>query len=120
MADIRGLLDQARALGEAIAKHPHIQVFLAAQDNARKDGEAQQLLEAYKKQAEHIRLLEAQRKPVEPADKRKLADYEQKLASNPALKELMRAQADYVALMNQINRAMEGPLAAGPDSTETS
>ena len=69
------------------------------------------MLKAYTEQARHIHTLEVEQKPIEVADKHKLAEYEQKMASNAALKEFMRAQADYVALMNQVNQAMEAPLA---------
>jgi cell fate (sporulation/competence/biofilm development) regulator YlbF (YheA/YmcA/DUF963 family) len=120
MAEIQALLEQAHALGEAIASHPHFQAFAAARTKTEHDSEAQQLLKDYTEHAQHLRQLEAQRKPVEVADKRKLAEYEQKMASNEALKELMRAQADYVTLMNQVNQAMEAPLAATRKSGKTS
>lgn len=120
MTDIQELLDRARALGEAIANHPHVQAFSAAREKVEKDAEAQQVLKAYEEQARHVRQLEAERKPIEVADKRKLAECEQGMASNEALKELMRRQADYVALMNQVNQAMEAPLAARRTSAGTS
>jgi cell fate (sporulation/competence/biofilm development) regulator YlbF (YheA/YmcA/DUF963 family) len=120
MSDVQELLDQARLLGEAIARHPRVQAYQKAREQTRGDSEAGQLLEAYAEQARRLRELEAQQKPIEVADKRKLAEYEQKMASNTALKELMRSQADYVALMNQINRAMEAPLSAERESGEAS
>ena len=86
MAEVQGLLDQARALGEAIANHPLMQAFAAARAKVENDTAAQQVLKAYEEQAKHIRQLEAQRKPIEVADKRKLAECEQKMASNQALK----------------------------------
>ena len=111
MAEVQELLEKAHALGEAIAKHPYVQAFVAARERTEKDPQAQELLKAYSQQAERIRRLEAQGKPIEVADKRKLAEFEQKLASDAALKDLMRAQVDYVTLMNQVNQAMEAPLA---------
>jgi cell fate (sporulation/competence/biofilm development) regulator YlbF (YheA/YmcA/DUF963 family) len=120
MAEIQELVDRARALGEAIANHPDVRAFAAARTRVEKDAEAQQLLKAYEEQARHIRRLEAEQKPIEVADKRKLAECEQRMASNDALKELMRRQADYVALMNQVNRAMEAPLAANRERGESS
>jgi cell fate (sporulation/competence/biofilm development) regulator YlbF (YheA/YmcA/DUF963 family) len=120
MAETQELLNQARALGEAIASHPAVQAFLGARAKTNSDTEAQQLLKGYAEQATRIRELEAQQKPVEVADKQKLAECEQKMASNEALKELMRTQADYIGLMNQVNQAMEAPLAqsqkSDPDS----
>ena len=110
MSDVQELLDQARVLGEAIANHPHVQAFTKAREQTENDAEARQLLGAYQEQAQRVRQLEAEQKPIEVADKQKLAECEQKMASNEALKALMRTQADYVALMNQVNRAMEAPL----------
>ena len=119
MADVQELVNQARALGEAIARHPDVQAYAAARKKVNSDADAQQLLKSYSEQAGRIRTLEAQQKPIEPEDKRKLIEYEQKMASNEALKELMRRQVDYVTLMNQINQAMESPLAAAGKPTET-
>jgi cell fate (sporulation/competence/biofilm development) regulator YlbF (YheA/YmcA/DUF963 family) len=120
MADVQELLDQARALGEAIAAHPSVRAYTAARTKVEKDAGAQQLLGNYSKQSQHVRELEAQQKPIEVADKHKLAEYEQKMASNEALKELMRTQVDYVTLMNQINQAMEAPLTGSRKSDEAS
>jgi len=120
MAEVQELLDRARALGEAIANHPHVRDFMAARAKVEEDAQAQQVLKAYEEQARHIRQLEAEQKPIEVADKRKLAECEQKMASNEVLKELLRRQADYVALMNQVNQAMEAPLAASRKSTTRS
>jgi cell fate (sporulation/competence/biofilm development) regulator YlbF (YheA/YmcA/DUF963 family) len=120
MAEVRELLEQARALGEAIASHPLVQAFTAARAKVESDTAAQQVLNAYEEQARHIHQLEAQRKPIEVADKKRLAQCEQKMASNEALKDLMRRQADYVALMNQINRAMEAPLARSQEQDQMS
>ena len=103
---------QARALGEAIAAHPRVRDYTAAQQALRQDPSAQSLLQAYGQQAERIRTLEQAQKPVEVADKQKLAEIEGQMATNEALKLLMRCQADYVELMNQVNQAMEAPLTA--------
>jgi cell fate (sporulation/competence/biofilm development) regulator YlbF (YheA/YmcA/DUF963 family) len=120
MADVQELLKQARALGEAIASHPDVQAYLAARNKVDSDAEAQQILKSYTQHSARVRTLEAQQKPIEPDDKRKLVEYEQQLASNAALKELMRRQVDYVTLMNQVNQAMENPLAARRTSGESS
>jgi len=120
MAEIEALLERARALGEAIANHPYFQAFTEARKKTENDTEAQGLLRAYAEHAQRVRQLQAEQKPIEVADKRKLAEYEQQMASNSALKELMRAQTDYVALMNQVNQAMEAPLATPRGSDEAS
>jgi cell fate (sporulation/competence/biofilm development) regulator YlbF (YheA/YmcA/DUF963 family) len=111
MADTQELINQARALGEAIAKHPDVQVFMAARAEVEQSSDAQQLLKNYSEHTQRIRQLEAEQKPIEVADKHTLADYERQMASDPALKKMMAAQVNYITLMNRVNQAMEAALA---------
>ncbi len=110
MADAPELIAQARTLGEALAANPVVKSYHQAQHAVRSDDSAQKLLKDYQTHLGHVQTLEADQKPVEVADKHKLRDLEQQMARNDALKNLMRYQADYVTLMNQVNRAMDEPL----------
>ena len=112
MANTQDLINQAKALGEAIAQHPDIRAFFTARQEVAKDAAAQELLKNYGAQTQRVQQLAAEQKPIEPDDKKKLMDYEQQMAGNPALKKMMAAQIGYVTLMNRINQAMEAPLAA--------
>ncbi len=111
MSEIQELLSKARSLGEALAAHPRVTAYFAAQRAARADEPAQKLLQEYHNHLNRMHQLEAEQKPIEVADKHKLRDLETRIAGDDALKKLMRAQADYVDLMNQVNQAMEAPLA---------
>ncbi|MEP0845911.1 MAG: YlbF family regulator [Phycisphaerae bacterium] len=111
MSDIDDLVNQARALGEAMARNPRIQAYIAAQQAVAADASARGLLGNYQQHAEQLHRLEAAGKPIEPEMKRKLAEFEQSLASNDVLKNLMRRQADYIEVMNRVNQAMEGAMA---------
>lgn len=113
MSEIDALVNQARALGEAIAHSPRFQAFMAAQKAVAGDAGARSLLDEYQRHTERLQRLEMENKPIEPDLKRSILEYEQKLASNDTLKELMRRQADYIELMNRINRAMEEPMVSG-------
>lgn len=119
MPDFQDLVDQARRLGEAIAGHATVKSYFAARQAVQDDKEAQTLLADYTKHMERIQQLEREQKPIEVADKRQVADFESQIASNDPLKQLMRTQADYVALMNQVNQAMEGPVAAATPRKES-
>ncbi len=110
MDDMQDILDLAKRLGRRIAEHPRAAAYLEAQKALRDDLEARALFEQFHKQIEHIRSLERSGKPVEVADKRKLEECEQRIASNPTLKRFMRAQADYVELMNRVERAMHDAI----------
>lgn len=112
MADLQELLTKARVLGEALAGHPRVRAHYEAQRAVRDDAAAQKLLQDYQTQLNHIRRLEAERKPVEVADKHKLRDLEARMAGHEAFKNLMRTQADQVEIMAHVNRAIEEPLAA--------
>lgn len=113
------ILDQARALGESIAAHPRTKAFFQAGAALRADAAARDVLDAVQKHSEHVRSLEEANKPVEVADKRKMSELQSKMASNDTIKTFMRSQADYIDLMQRVNRAMEAPLMAvqqGPAS----
>ena len=119
MQDTQALVALARQLGEALAAHPTVRDYRAAQEAVRADETARELLEAYQTQAAHMQRLEQEQKPIEVADKQALRDCETKLSGHATLKSLMRHQADYVQLMGQVNQAMEAPLSdlATPEST---
>lgn len=119
MPDVEDLLAKARTLGEALAAHPVIRDYHAAQQAARNDQAAQKLLRDYQAQLDHIRDLEARQKPVEVSDKHRLKDLETRMAGHESLKNLMRQQVEYVDLMARVNRAMDEPLVrlSHPEST---
>lgn len=113
MSDTHDLVRRARELGEALAQHPAIRQFQQARQAVQADPAAQDLLKQYMQQAGRIRQLQAGGKPIEVADKHKLRDLEHAMASNDALKQMTRWQTEYLALMNQVQSAMEAPLLAG-------
>ncbi len=110
MAQSEDVLQQARALGEALAKHPRVVGFLDARARFEQDQDAQRLLVDYQRQAQRIQQLQRDGKPIEVADKHKLSELEGRMSSNDVLKEMMRRQADYVELMNRVQQALEGPI----------
>ena len=111
MADAKDLIEKARSLGEALAAHPTVRAHHQAQRDVQNDPAAQELVRQYQEQAATIQHREAQGKPIEVADKQKLKGTEALMAGNEAMKTLMRTQVEYVGIMNQVNQAIEAPLA---------
>lgn len=108
------IIADARSLGKKIAAHPRMTAFMAAARAVSEDKEAQETLKAYQTQMERIQELESTGKPIEVADKRKLADCEAAVAGNDKLKEMMKRQTDYMEMMHRINNAIdEASQAAG-------
>ncbi len=101
------IIADARALGKKIAANPRTVAFMSAARSVAQDEEAQKILQTYQEQAVKLQQLQAAGKPIEPDDKRKLQDCETAIAGNPKLKEMMKAQADYLELMHRINGAID-------------
>jgi cell fate (sporulation/competence/biofilm development) regulator YlbF (YheA/YmcA/DUF963 family) len=101
------LIAQARELGRRIAAHPRTVDFLAAARSVAEDRDAQQILRDYQEQIGRIRELEGGGRPIEPQDKRRLAELEQRVAANEKLKQMMRLEADYLEMMHRVNAAID-------------
>jgi len=110
MATRQEVLAQARTLGQTLAADEAVRAYMAAQRALRDDTEAKELLQKYTAQADRIHQLEATQRPVEVADKQKLQELERGMSANPTLKQFMRAQVDYLALMNSVNNAISAAL----------
>lgn len=101
------ILALAEQLGKLIAEHPRTKALEQAVAAVRNDPDARTVLRQHRQQLDKIRQLEAQIKPVEVADKRRLADLEAKMVSNQPIQALLKAQADYAELMHRVNQAIE-------------
>lgn len=101
------IIADAAALGKKIAAHPRMQAFLAAAKAVGENKDSQTILQTYQEHVDKLRNLEMTGKPIEPADKHKLADCEKQIANNDLLKKMMKAQADYLEMMHRINEAID-------------
>ena len=101
------ILDLASRLGKRIAADSRAQRMAAAHDALDKSLEDRQLLSDYHEQQHKIAELEAGGKPIEPEDKRTLADLQARVAGSEVLKNLLKAQTDYVELMTAVSRRIE-------------
>ena len=106
------IIAKARELGKMIGGNDRTKAFLTAAKAANEDKAAQEVMRAYQTQAEKMQRMEYEGKPIEPDDKRKLAESQVAVASNARLKELSRLQADYLELMNKVNDAIEESIGA--------
>jgi cell fate (sporulation/competence/biofilm development) regulator YlbF (YheA/YmcA/DUF963 family) len=112
MADHDDLIAQARSLGESLAKHPRVTAFFSARQAVDANPAAGQLLREYTTHMQKLQQLSAMQQPIEVADKHKAKELEGKLAGDECIRGFMRAQADYLELMHNVNTAMEEPVAA--------
>ncbi len=101
------IIEQAKKLGELIAEDSRAQNMRAAQQALASSQEDRMLLDSYQTQQQRILELEQQGKPVEPEDKRKLADLHDKVIANRVIKDLIKAQTEYIDLMTRVTREIE-------------
>jgi cell fate (sporulation/competence/biofilm development) regulator YlbF (YheA/YmcA/DUF963 family) len=107
------LLSKAAELGRLLADHPRFGTLMAARDAVRADEPARKLMADYERQVNRIQDLTLQNRPIEVADKRRLAELEQTVASNEKIKALAKAQADFTEMMSSVNRAIYENLSGG-------
>jgi len=107
---MEALLALADKLGRAIAAHERFQALRAAEKEVSENPGANATQQALEQQMNHIAELEISGKPVEVSDKRKLEQLQNDFRSHPALQQLVKAQADYLELMNKINQTIVNQL----------
>ena len=104
------ILRLASDLGGRIANHERFQELRAAESAVQADEVARDLVTSADAQRRKVAELEAIQQPVEPEDKRELIRLEEAIRENDNLQGLVRAQADFMELMNKVNRAIREKL----------
>ena len=107
------LIEMAKRLGQQIAAHQRTVLLKKAQKEVDQDPQAEKLVLEYQHQAEKIRQLEREQKPIEVEDKRKLKDIELKIAENDKLKEMTLRQMNFVEMMRKIKQTIDEQLELG-------
>jgi cell fate (sporulation/competence/biofilm development) regulator YlbF (YheA/YmcA/DUF963 family) len=100
----------AEELGRQIAQAEAFRRLRSAEDAVQGDAASQKILGDFDLQRRKIEDLERAQKPVEPEDKHEMIRLSDAVHSAPALQELVRAQADYMELMNRVNKAIQQAL----------
>ncbi len=119
MATTEEVLQAARNLGSLIRSHEAADRMQQALEKVRQDTDAQRLLNDYNRHLEAVAEKDAQGKPIEVEDKRKLEQLQNRIATTPALRDFQLAQMDYVDLMRQVDQAIsdQTPPGSAPGST---
>jgi len=123
MATTDEIIRTARDLGKRISTHEAAKKFEQTLRALEKDQDAQRALNDYHRHVQSIAEKEANGKPIEVADKRRLQELQGQMATNAILREFQMAQMDYLDLMRKIDDAMtesaptvSAPPTPGPQS----
>jgi cell fate (sporulation/competence/biofilm development) regulator YlbF (YheA/YmcA/DUF963 family) len=101
------ILELASKLGKRIASNDRATAFTKARQALEANLEARQLLADYEESQHKIAELEATGKPLEPDDKRKMADLHSKVVGNEVLKDLLKTQTDFLQMMTLVSQKIE-------------
>lgn len=104
---MKEILELAARLGKRVAGDPRVSAMTAAHKALADSPEDRQILADYEKQQRKIAELEAAGAPIEPEDKRRVADLHGRVVSSLTLKDLVKAEADYAELMSIVTQRIE-------------
>ena len=110
------ILDLATKLGKMMASDARAAAMATARKGLEDSPSDRQLLSDYESQQQKMAGLEAEGKPIEPEDKRRLADLHGKVVGSEVIKVLVKAQTGYVELMSAVSRRIEEQATAPTDS----
>jgi len=104
------LIEMAQQLGKKLAVHERTDALKAAQKAINDDPQAGKLVQDYQTLVEKIQKLEQEVKPIEPDDKRLLAELETQISTNALFSELTRRQTDFVEMMQKVKQSIDNEL----------
>lgn len=108
MPDVMKLAEE---LGKAINDSPQAVALRKIRDELSKQPEMTKLLNDFRDHTDKIARLEADQKPVEVDDKRRLQDLHGKLVATDIFKKYTAAQVEYVDVMRRVNDTLRKHLA---------
>lgn len=112
------ILELSAQLGKQIAADPRGIRMKTSREALEKSLPDRQLLSDYEQQQRKLMELEGAGKPIEPDDKRRLADLHGRVVGSPVLKDLLKAQADYLELMAIVTARIEEEALGLPPEPE--
>ncbi|MBN1461097.1 MAG: YlbF family regulator [Armatimonadetes bacterium] len=110
MADYEEVLERARALGRAINGSKVVQDLRAIEEKIEQNEAARTLHNQHRELALKMARLEAENKPIEPEDKRRLAELVGRLRSDPLFQQLLRVRVEHEDLMRRVNEQISEQL----------
>ena len=108
MSEEKAIIDAADTRGKLLADHPATQKLEGLLKQLDADTDAQRLMNDLNRHNQTLAEKQAEGKPIEVDDKRKLQELQQNVAMNAILRDLQMAQMDYVDLMRKVDERIGG------------
>jgi cell fate (sporulation/competence/biofilm development) regulator YlbF (YheA/YmcA/DUF963 family) len=108
------ILQKANELGHLIHHHEIVRRFRSLAERLEQDETARNLLDDLAQISQELHEKQSAGQPIEPEDKRRLAEIEEKVKANSLLSEFLATQSYYLHLMDQINYRISHPEGEPP------
>lgn len=107
MSDKQAILDAATEVGKLLKASDAVERLTAAAKAFRDDVTAQRTVVDFNRFLQTLGQKEQQGQPIEVADKRRLQELQDAVASDPQLRSMQKAQMDYVDLLRAIDQTIQ-------------
>ncbi len=107
MSDKQAILDAATELGKLVKGSEPVERLQAASKAFRDDVTAQRTVVDFNRFLQGLAQKESQGQPIEVEDKRKLTELQDKVAGDPQLRAMQKAQMDYVDLLRAVDQSIQ-------------
>jgi len=104
------VLELAQKLSTAIARSDRFTSLRTAEKAVMEDAEAVGKIQARDELIKKVAEKERNQQPVEPGEKRELAELDEYVKTSPTLSDLFRRQADFQEMMNLVNQRISSAL----------
>ena len=112
------ILEKANELGHLLQQHEIVQRFRDLSGKLERDEASRKLLDEAAEATHRIQELERSGKPIEPEEKQRMEELEQKMKANSMINEFLATQAYYMQMLTQVNEVIGNPT--GPPPKESS
>ena len=106
------LLAEADKLASLLVADPRFKRLREGENSVLVRPELKRLMEDYEQARLGLARKEREFVPVEPDEKRALAELNRRVQAEESLRDLAKAQADYAAMMDKVNRTIQSKLRA--------
>jgi len=108
MVTTQEIVDAATELGAQVARHEAVVRLETTLKKLKDDVDAQRLFNDYHRHMADVGQKKEQGRPIEVQDKQRLESLQEKMVTNPVLRELQIHQMDYLDLMRRVDDAIAG------------
>lgn len=112
--ELEKILNKANELGHLLQQHEIVRRFRDLSERLERNQASRQLLEELAERAQVHEIKLRMGHPIEPDEKRRLAELEEQVEKDALIREFLATQGYYLHLMAQVNEAVSRPTGEPP------